>query len=143
MRRLLTLNKVGQLALRSSDGAETEVATARPHALLLIDTSGSMAGPKLERAKLGATEFAQSAIGRGYTTSLAVFADRAAMVCDPTYDAAVFTAKMSGLRVGVVGATTDLAAGLILANKFHQLAAVVVVTDGATTQAPRYVLGTF
>ena len=34
------------------------------------------------------------------------------------------------IDTGLVGGTTDLAAGLILAGKFRELAAVVVVTDG-------------
>jgi Mg-chelatase subunit ChlD len=58
------------------------------------------------------------------------------MVCDPTVDAAHFTSKIARLDVGLVGGTTDLAAGLKLATKFPTLAAVVVVTDGATPQAP-------
>jgi Mg-chelatase subunit ChlD len=136
LRNLLTLNKSGRLSLRSANGAETEVQTTRPNALLLIDTSGSMAGAKIEQAKSGAIDFAHSAIAGGYATALAIFADRAAMVCDPTVDAAHFTSKIARLDVGLVGGTTDLAAGLVLANKFPTLAAVVVVTDGATPQAP-------
>jgi Mg-chelatase subunit ChlD len=122
--------------LRAANGAETELQTSRPNALLLIDTSGSMAGAKVEQAKNGAIDFAQSAIAGGYATALAIFADRAAMVCDPTIDSAHFTSKIARLEVGLVGGTTDLAAGLQLATKFRELAAVVVVTDGATPQAP-------
>jgi len=95
-----------------------------------------MAGAKIEQAKSGAIDFAHSAIARGYATALAIFADRAAMVCDPTVDTAHFTRKIAGLDVGLVGGTTDLSAGLKLATKFPKLAAVVVVTDGATPQAP-------
>src|SRR4029077_1964128 len=63
---------------------------------------------------------------------LAVFADRAAIVCDPTADADRFAKKIARVDVGLVGGGTDLAAGLILAGKFRELAAVVVVTDGQT-----------
>jgi Mg-chelatase subunit ChlD len=136
MRQLLTLNKAGRLSLRAADGVETEVQAIRRNALLLIDTSGSMSGAKIEQAKSGAVDFAQSAIDKGYAVALAIFADRAAMVCDPTSDAAQFTRKIARLETGVVGETTDLAAGLILADKFPTLAAVVVVTDGATPQVP-------
>jgi Mg-chelatase subunit ChlD len=136
MRKLLTLNGTGSLSLRSANGVEVEVRTTRLNALLLIDTSGSMAGAKLKQAKSGAIEFSHSAIARGYAIALAIFADRAAMVCDPTADIAHFTKKVDNLDVGLVGAGTDLAAGLTLANKFPQLAAVIVVTDGATPQAP-------
>lgn len=137
MKKLLTLNKTGRLSFRLADGIETEVRTSRPNALLLIDTSASMAGAKIEQAKSGAMDFAHSAIARGYATALAIFADRAAMVCDPTVDATHFTRKIARLDVGLVGETTDLAAGLILADKFQELAAVVIVTDGATPQETR------
>lgn len=130
MRKLLTLNKEGKLSLRAADGVETEVQTRRRNVLLLIDTSGSMAGTKIEQAKSGAIDFAHSAISKAHATALAVFADRAAMVCDPTIDAAHFASKIARVKVGLVGGTTDLAAGLVLAGKFRELAAVVIVTDG-------------
>jgi Mg-chelatase subunit ChlD len=130
MRKLLTLNKEGKLSLRAADGAETEVQTRGRNVLLLIDTSGSMAGPKMEQAKSGAIDFARSAMSKAYATALAVFADRAAMVCDPTIDAAHFASKIARVNVGLVGGTTDLAAGLTLAGKFRELVAVVIVTDG-------------
>ena len=130
MRKLLTLNKAGKLSLRDSTGAAREVQTRRRNALLLIDTSGSMAGAKIMRAVSGAKDFAYSAIAQRYATALAVFGDRAAMVCDPTADAAHFESKIAKLRVGLVGTTTNLAAGLVLAGKFPELAAVVIVTDG-------------
>src|SRR5215469_10589671 len=130
MRKLLTLNKQGKLALRAANGVETEVRSLLRNVLLLIDTSGSMAGAKIEQARLGAIDFARSAIARSYATALAVFADRAAMVCDPTAHADTFAKKVARVNVGLVGGTTDLAAGLILAGKFRELAAVVIVTDG-------------
>lgn len=130
MRKLLTLNKEGKLSLRAADGVEAEVRTSPRNVLLLIDTSGSMAGAKIEQARTGAIGFAHSAITRSYATALAVFADRAAMVCDPTSDADRFAKKIARVDVGLVGGTTDLAAALALATKFRELAAVVVVTDG-------------
>jgi Ca-activated chloride channel homolog len=130
MRKLLTLNKEGKLSLRAAGGVETEVKTGCRNVLLLIDTSGSMEGPKIGQAKSGAIEFAHSAMSKSYATALAVFADRVAMVCDPTTDAAHFTSKIARLDVGIVGGTTDLAAGLVLASKFPELSAIVIVTDG-------------
>jgi Mg-chelatase subunit ChlD len=130
MRKLLTLNKEGRLSLRAADGVETELRTSPRNVLLLIDTSGSMAGAKIEQARNGAIDFAYSAITKSYAAALAVFADRAAMVCDPTSDAANFAKKIARVDVGLVGGTTDLAAGLILAGKFKELVAVVIVTDG-------------
>jgi Mg-chelatase subunit ChlD len=133
MRKLLTLNKEGKLSLRAADGVETELRTSPRNVLLLIDTSGSMAGAKIEQARDGAIDFAHSAITKSYATALAIFADRAAMVCDPTTDAARFGKKIARVDVGLVGGTTDLAAGLTLAGKFRELAAVVIVTDGQSS----------
>jgi len=89
-----------------------------------------MAGAKIEQARNGAIDFARSATARSYATAFAVFADRAAMVCEPTVDADRFARKIARVDVGLVGRGTDLAAGLLLAGKFRELAAVVVVTDG-------------
>jgi Mg-chelatase subunit ChlD len=132
MRQLLALNKNGKLSLRAGDGSETVIGRQLSNVLLLLDTSGSMAGNKIKQAKSGAVDFAHSTSTKGYATALGVFADRAAMVCDPVTDSATLARKISKLNVGMVGGSTDLAAGLLLAAKFAELAAVVVVTDGAS-----------
>jgi len=82
MRQFLTLNKDGRLAVRSGSGSEKVIEHRISNALLLLHTSHSMAGIKIQQAKSGAVDFARSASARGYATALAVFADRAAMVCD-------------------------------------------------------------
>jgi Mg-chelatase subunit ChlD len=134
---LLGLNKDGRLSLKSSDGTE-EVALqpSMNDVLLLVDTSGSMTGNKIEQAKNGAIDFARSVNRRGCSTALAIFGDRAAMVCDPTADTQTFEKKIARLTVGLVGGTTNLAAGLHLAAKFERLNAVVVVTDGQPNSVP-------
>jgi Mg-chelatase subunit ChlD len=96
-----------------------------------------MNGDKIEQAKRGAKKFALSAQEMGYATGLAVFADRAAMIADPTD--ADLCRKIHGLRAGIVGSSTFLAMGLELSNKFLDLAAVVIVTDGAASD-PRQAL---
>jgi len=134
MRNLITLSTDGKLALRASNGAETAIVPFKAHnVLILLDTSGSMAGAKITQAKAGAVDFAHSASLKGYATALAVFADRAAMVCDPQVDANVLGHKIAGLDVGLVGGTTNLIAGLELAEKFADLSAVVIITDGQVT----------
>jgi Mg-chelatase subunit ChlD len=132
MRKLLTLNKDGKLALRSGDGSETVVERRASNVIILLDTSGSMAGDKLLQAKSGAVDFARSAGAKGFATALAVFGDRAAMVCDPSTDTAKLARKVAKVEVGIVGGSTNLAAGFVLAAKFAELAVVVVVTDGAS-----------
>jgi Ca-activated chloride channel family protein len=127
---LLRLNDQGRLCLKGSVENETADTLLIKDVLLLIDTSGSMTGDKISQAKNGAIDFSKFATQRGYATGLAVFADRAAMVCDPTVQNEAFEKKIYAVRVGIVGGTTNLAAGLDLAGKFRELAAVVVVTDG-------------
>jgi len=128
---LLGLNKEGRLCLKSASGAqEVALKPAMRDVLLLIDTSGSMAGDKIVQARQGAIDFARSATLRGCATALAIFGDRAAMVCDPTVETPAFEKKVNRLEVGIVGGSTDLGAGLTLAAKFPKLNAVVVVTDG-------------
>ena len=130
MRRLLALNNQGQLRVRTSDSSEP-FARCRT-ALLLIDTSGSMAGTKIEQAQSGALSFARSATLKSYATALAIFGDRAAMVSDPTTDAAHFDIAVSRLKVGMVGRNTNLTDGLVLAGKMVDLTAIVILTDGYT-----------
>lgn len=127
---LLRLNEEGRLCLKGSGPGNTAETLLVKDVLLLIDTSGSMTGDKISQAQKGAVDFAKSAIQRGYATGLAIFGDRAAMVCDPTVESDVYQRKVTKIRVGLVGSSTDLAAGLELASKFKTLAAVVVVTDG-------------
>jgi Ca-activated chloride channel family protein len=127
---LLRLNDQGRLCLKGTAEEQTTEMLLIKDLLLLIDTSGSMTGEKISQAKNGAIDFSRSATLRGYATGLAVFADRAAMVCDPTVQRDAFERKVAGIRVGIVGGTTNLAAGLDLAGKFKALSAVVIVTDG-------------
>jgi Ca-activated chloride channel homolog len=126
----LRLNNEGRLCLKSVAQNQTAETPLIKDVLLLIDTSGSMTGDKISQAKNGAVDFSRSATNRGYATGLAVFADRAAMICDPTVQNTSFEKKVAAVRVGIVGGTTNLAAGLELAAKFKNLSAVVVVTDG-------------
>jgi len=127
---LLRLNDEGRLCLKGSVENQVIETPLIKDVLLLIDTSGSMSGDKLSQAKNGAIDFSRSATRGGYAAGLAIFGDRAAMVCDPIVQSNRFEEKAASVRVGMVGGSTDLAAGLDLAGKFKHLAAVVVVTDG-------------
>jgi Mg-chelatase subunit ChlD len=75
-------------------------------------------------------DFARSAAKRGYATGLSIFADRGAVVVDPQPDAEILSRKIAKLDVGVVGGGTNLLAGLVVVEKYSELSAVVVVTDG-------------
>jgi Mg-chelatase subunit ChlD len=135
MRNLITLSADGKLALRTLNGTETAIAPRKtPNAILLIDTSGSMSGAKIKQAKTGAVDFARSAAKRGYSTGLGIFADRGAVVIDPQPDAEILSRKIANLDVGLVGGGTNLLAGLAVVEKYTDLSAVVVVTDGQVEQ---------
>src|SRR5439155_22219148 len=136
---LLRLNENGRLALKSANG-ETEIQRrSLQNVLLLVDTSGSMSGNKIEQAKRGAIDFAQSVNLRGCATALAIFGDEAKMVVDPTIDTHLFAQKIERLAVGLAGGGTDLALALQLANKFKELNAVEKMSiDGQTPEAPAF-----
>jgi Mg-chelatase subunit ChlD len=128
---LLRLNQEGRLCRTSTLG--TEEISFRPalkDVLLLLDTSGSMAGEKITEAKHGAMDFACSANLQGCAIGLAVFGDEAAVIAAPTVKAGSFEKSVREVEVGMVGGSTNLAAGLELAASFSRLDAVVVVTDG-------------
>jgi Mg-chelatase subunit ChlD len=127
---LLRLNDQGRLCLKGAVGNQVAETPLIKDVLLLIDTSGSMMGDKISQARNGAIDFSRSATHGAYATGLAIFGDRAAMVCDPTLQSVDFEKKVAAVRVGIVGGSTNLAAGLDLAGKMKELSAVVVVTDG-------------
>ncbi len=128
---LLRLNQEGRLCLTSALG--TQEISPRPalkDVLLLLDTSGSMAGEKITQAKHGALDFARSANLSGCGIGLAVFGDEASVIAQPTVKTGSFEKSVREVEVGMVGGSTNLAAGLELASSFSHLNAVVVVTDG-------------
>ncbi len=97
---------------------------------LLFDTSGSMAGSKIKQVKIGAIQFASSAIEKAFSVGVFVFGDRGAAVLEPTVSFAMIVSKLQELRIGTVGSSTNLTAGLQLCAEVPCLHAVVVVTDG-------------
>src|SRR5437899_11826176 len=111
--KLLRLGTNGQLLL---GGQELKPQRAKNIAVL-IDTSGSMAGEKIEQVKDGTLDFALSVIPKGYAVAVLVFGDKGAVVCDPVNDPATLARKIKGLRTGIVGGTTDVAAGLEICKK--------------------------
>lgn len=132
MRNLIALSANGQLALRSSNGTETAIAPRKVlNAILLIDTSGSMSvNSKMRQAKTGAIDFARSAANKGYATGLTIFADRGAVVADPTTDIDRLSRKVEKVEVGMVGGGNASPMGFEVVEKYPDLSAVVVVTDG-------------
>jgi Flp pilus assembly protein TadB/uncharacterized protein YegL len=114
--------------------------TATSAAVLVVDTSGSMAGDRLAAARAAAADYAEAA-PPGMMLGLVTVADRPTVVLPPTDDRAQFAAAAGRLTAGGgtalydgIGAALELldpgagpaAAGLIERR-------VVVLSDGADT----------
>jgi len=61
-----------------------------------------MTGEKIPQAKNGAIDLSRSATQHGYAPGIAVFADKAAMVCGPTAQNATFAKTITAVRIGMV-----------------------------------------
>lgn len=101
-------------------------------AILLVDCSSSMAEvQKLQQAKSGAVEFADSAVREGYDVAVISFENRAALVLAATKDKAEIARSVQTMRAA---GTTNMADAFRLARKelenLEGTSAVVVVTDG-------------
>lgn len=127
---LLRLGKNGTLML---NGREVKPMGQGTNVAVLIDTSDSMADDKLEQVKDGTLDFAAAVIEKGYNVCAVVFGDRAAVACNPLHDSAELARKIRGLRVGMVGGTTHIGAGLAVCAKVPNLSHILVVTDGAAS----------
>lgn len=132
-RKVLALGRDGQLVLRSADGNVQPIPKpqAAASALLLIDCSSSMSGPKISQAKDGVLSFADEAARKGYAVGLISFASEAKMLCDPQQNVPAVAAAVRYLDAS---GSTNMADGLILA--IEQIGgrsgsrAIVMVTDG-------------
>jgi Mg-chelatase subunit ChlD len=101
-------------------------------AFVVLDCSSSMAdSQKLRRAKMGAVEFAESAVQKGYEVGLIQFADFASVVVAPTVEAKKIRPAVEELSAN---GSTNLAGALQLAREVlrqvKRVRAVVVVSDG-------------
>ena len=123
---------IGNTALKPQ-GRPTSVRFERQtaHVYLVIDTSGSMAGSKLEQAKEGAVDFAKDAFRKEYAVGLISFDSAAKHVCEPTYDIELLKDRVREMRVA---GTTNMAEAIRMAHDhLRQLAGtrvIVLATDG-------------
>lgn len=139
-RRVIGLGAGGKLALKLPDGTERPIEASIPRpstAYLAIDCSGSMAGQKLEQAKRGAEDFANSAVVAGYAVGLVEFSDEARVTCVPQSTRLTLATRLNAL---VASGGTNLTSALVLAasNLARERAerAIVVVTDGMPNDPP-------
>ena len=114
---------------------------------LLIDCSGSMAGDKLAKAKLGAAGFAKEAISKGYSVGLVSFYGIANHLCEPTKDMGLLQSNIDRLQAKKAGKArrfigvfhrgafgTNIAAAIRVARQRLSnrtgTRAIVIITDG-------------
>ena len=139
-KRILSLNSDGKLIVKSADGREQAVSPSpaviqrgRAIAWLLIDTSSSMYGEKINQVKKGALDFARTAIRKGYLVGLVKFDSDAALLCGPTAGFSLILAKTEEL---VADNGTNLAPALAIVSQkltgYRGRRVILVATDGAT-----------
>lgn len=137
-KKILSLSAEGKLVVKSADGREQAVYPSpaifqrgRAVVYLLIDTSSSMYGEKIEQAKAGALDFAKSAVLKGYLVGVVGFNDAASLICEPTRDVSSIADKIKKL---LVMGSTNLTDALRVASekllKKPGYRAAVVATDG-------------
>jgi Ca-activated chloride channel homolog len=110
---------------------------------LVIDTSGSMAGPKIENARTAARSFIEK-LSDGDIVSLHTFADEAIERVPPTVLSSSSRARIYGVIAGVgPSGGTNLFDGLRLgenrtftAPSTHSVRRVVVISDGIANVGP-------
>ncbi len=127
MSNIIRLDKSGRLSI---DGQKPAAPTASGvTAVLVIDRSGSMAGPKTGFASSGAWDFSQAGLKKGYRIAAIDFASGAAITCAPSRNADDIR---RGCFADSITGSTAMHEGLRLALSLRPRAGdtVVVVTDG-------------
>lgn len=106
------------------------------HVYLVIDTSGSMAGGKLEQAKEGALDFAKDAFRKEYAVGLISFDTTVKHVCESTYDIGLLEGRIREMHAA---GTTNMAEAIRMAHdRLRRLAGtrvIVIATDGMPNNA--------
>jgi Mg-chelatase subunit ChlD len=98
---------------------------------MVLDCSGSMAGDKLDQAKLGILDFAKDAIKKEYLVGLIKFNTRASHLCEPTKDINPLKIQLQGI---VAAGSTNMTEAIGLAHenlkKLDGSRVMVIATDG-------------
>ena len=123
----LTLD--GRRVAAGAEPAGTAAVAVSRTAVLLIDTSGSMAGPGIAGAKAAAKAFL-AAVPADVRVGLVTFADRPVVAARPTTDHASLMAAVDALRAkGHTALYDGVAAAVALAGRSGSRT-VVVLSDG-------------
>jgi Mg-chelatase subunit ChlD len=123
---------IGDTALRNQGHpVSVRFEKQKAYVYVVIDTSGSMAGDKLEQAKKGILDFAKDAFRKEYMVGLISFNTTAKHICEPTYDIGVL--KNSINEMCAIG-STDMAEAVKLAHdrlrRLDNTRVIVIATDG-------------
>jgi calcineurin-like phosphoesterase family protein/uncharacterized protein YegL len=105
-------------------------------AYLVIDTSGSMMGEKLELVKKGVLDFSLSAISKGYHVGLITFNTYVRHVCHLTNNIAALKENIDGISAA---GNTNMAPAIKMAHDFlmaKDKRLMVVATDGMPDNIP-------
>jgi len=98
---------------------------------LVIDTSGSMAGDKLEQAKKGVVDFAKDASRKEYAVGLISFNTTSRHVCEPTYDVRTLQGRIREMHAA---GSTNMAEAIRMAHDHlrgsDNTRVIVIATDG-------------
>ncbi len=98
---------------------------------LVIDTSRSMRGSKLEQVKKGALGFSRDAFNKEYMVGLISFDSNPKHICQPTHDIRVIEPHILGMSAG---GSTNMAEAIKMAH-YHlhredKTRVIVIATDG-------------
>lgn len=103
---------------------------------LVIDTSGSMVGYKLEQAKKGVIDFAKDAFRKEYMVGLISFNTTARHVCEPTYDIRLLQGRIREMQAT---GSTNMAEAIKMAHdhlkRLDNTRVIVIATDGLPDNA--------
>lgn len=103
---------------------------------LVIDTSGSMVGDKLEQAKRGVIDFAKDACRKEYAVGLISFNSTAKHISEPTYDVGLLKDRVREMHAT---GSTNMAEAIKMAHdhlkKLDSTRVIVIATDGLPDSA--------